>query len=130
MDARATLLAAIAAGPKQFDRLLHLHTPMGPDVLVAEVLDGFESVDGGGFRLKLDALSVDAHLPVDELLGQPVLLELLTAESAASRRPFHGHVTAGERALAAMAASRVIASSSSPGWRSCASAWTAMSFRT
>ncbi|KIQ96824.1 type VI secretion system tip protein VgrG [Lysobacter sp. A03] len=97
MDARATLLTALVAGPKQFDRLLHLHTGLGPDALVAEALHGVESVDDGGFRLQLDALSVDAHLPLDELLGQPVLLELLTAESASERRPFHGHLTACER---------------------------------
>lgn len=97
MDARATLLTALVAGPKQFDRLLQLHTGLGPDVLVAEALHGVESVDHGGFRLQLDALSVDAHLPLDKLLGQPVLLELLTADSASVRRPFHGHVTACER---------------------------------
>lgn len=97
MDARATLMSALVAGPKQFDRLLHLHTGLGPDVLVAELLHGVESVDSGGFRLQLDALSVDAHLALDELLGQPVLLELLTADSASQRRPFHGHVTACER---------------------------------
>lgn len=97
MDARATLLTALAAAPRQFDRLLQLHTGLGRDVLVAESLHGVESVDDGGYRLQLDALSVDAHLPLDELLGQPVLLELLTAESASQRRPFHGHVTACER---------------------------------
>lgn len=97
MDARATLLTALVAGPKQFARLLQLHTGLGPDVLVAEALHGVESVDHGGFRLQLDALSVDAHLPLDKLLGQPVLLELLTADSATTRRPFHGHVTACER---------------------------------
>ena len=97
MDARSTLLTALVAGPKQFDRLLQLHTRLGPDVLVAEALHGVESVDNGGFRLQLDALSVDAHLALDALLGQPVLLELQTAESAATRRPFHGHVTACER---------------------------------
>ncbi|QEO26384.1 type VI secretion system Vgr family protein [Xanthomonas translucens] len=31
------------------------------------------------------------------MLGQPVLLELLTAESRTALRPFHGHVTAFER---------------------------------
>ncbi|WP_343237289.1 type VI secretion system Vgr family protein [Xanthomonas fragariae] len=43
------------------------------------------------------ALSANAGLPLDDLLGQPVLLELLTAESRTALRPFHGHVTAFER---------------------------------
>ena len=95
MDVLATALAALAS-PGQHDRLLRLHTPLGRDVLVAETLHARESFDNGGFRLELTALSVDAHLSFDELLGQPVLLELLTADSRTDLRPFHGHVTACE----------------------------------
>ncbi|WP_253185417.1 type VI secretion system Vgr family protein, partial [Xanthomonas oryzae] len=96
MDPVATVLSALAA-PHQQERLLRLHTPLGPDVLVAETLNGRESVDGGGFRFDVGALSANAGLPLDDLLGQPVLLELLTAESHTALRPFHGHVTAFER---------------------------------
>ncbi|RBJ70510.1 type VI secretion system Vgr family protein, partial [Xanthomonas oryzae] len=96
MDPVATVLSALAA-PHQQERLLRLHTPLGPDVLVAETLNGRESVDGGGFRFDVGALSANAGLPLDALLGQPVLLELLTAESHTALRPFHGHVTAFER---------------------------------
>ncbi|MDN5780691.1 MAG: type VI secretion system Vgr family protein, partial [Luteimonas sp.] len=96
MDALATVLTTLVASPKQHERLLRLHTALGPDVLVAETLSGFESIDDG-FRLELTALSVDAHLSLDELLGQPVLVELLTADSRSSLRPFHGHVTTFER---------------------------------
>ncbi|MDH5822330.1 type VI secretion system Vgr family protein [Luteimonas sp. RD2P54] len=96
MDALATALTALLASPGQRQRLLRLHTPLGPDVLVAETLDGEESLDGG-FRLELTALSVDAHLALDDLLGQPVLLELLTDGAQGRLRPFHGHVTAFER---------------------------------
>ncbi|WP_033013633.1 type IV secretion protein Rhs, partial [Xanthomonas oryzae] len=81
MDPVATVLSALSAAPHQQERLLRLHTPLGPDVLVAETLDGRESVDGGGFRFDVGALSANAGLPLDDLLGQPVLLELLTAES-------------------------------------------------
>src|SRR5690554_5168507 len=95
MDVFATALAALAS-PGQHDRLLRLHTPLGRDALVAETLRARESVDDGGFRLELTALSVDARLSLDELLGQPVLLELLTADSRTDLRPFHGHVTACE----------------------------------
>lgn len=106
MEVLATVLSALVGGPRQHERLLRLHTPLGPEVLVAETLDGVESVDGGGFRLELTALSVDAHLDLAALLGQPVLLQLLTdgagdvprhAASAAALRPLHGHVTAFER---------------------------------
>jgi len=96
MDVMATLGAALAA-PRHAERLLRLHTPLGPDVLVAETLDGRESLDEGGFRLELTALSTDAHLDLDSLPGQPVLLEWLTASATLPQRPFHGHVTAAER---------------------------------
>ncbi|QCU72614.1 type VI secretion system tip protein VgrG [Luteimonas yindakuii] len=96
MDAAATLTALLAA-PGQHDRLLRLHTPLGPDVLVVEAFHGSERVGDGGFRFEITALSVDAHLDLDALLGRPVLLELLTAESRSVLRPFHGHVTAFEQ---------------------------------
>ena len=102
MDVLATVLSTLAGGPKQFDRLLRLHTPFGPDVLAAESLDGVETlapaIDAvSGFRLQLTALSVDAHLDLAALLGQPVLLELQTATAFDAPRPLHGHVTAFER---------------------------------
>ena len=95
MDIVPAVLTALAAGPRQLDRLLHLKTPLGPDVLVAETLDGTESLDHGGFRFELTALSIDAHLDLAQLLGQPVLLEMQTDEG--ERRPLHGHVSAFER---------------------------------
>ncbi len=71
-----TLPTLTLGGPQQAGRLLRLRTALGPDVLVAETLDGTESVDGVGFRFELTALSVDAHLVLPALLGQPVLLGL------------------------------------------------------
>lgn len=97
MDALATLFGPQLGAPRQHGRLLHLHTPLGPDVLVAETLDGTESVDLGGFRFELTALAVDAHVDLTELLGQPVLLELRTAAATDGLRPWHAHVTAFER---------------------------------
>lgn len=115
MDPIASVLAALAGGPLQHDRLLRLHTPLGPEVLVAETLDGVESVDGGGFRFELTALSVDAHLSLDQLLGEAVLLQWQTdgsngtagahgnnaiqraLDSAQTLRPLHGHVARCER---------------------------------
>lgn len=80
----------------QDTRLLALHTPAGPDLL-AECARGEEAI-GEGFRFRIDALSTNAHLSLRSLLGQPVLLQLLTAESRDSQRAFHGYVTAAELA--------------------------------
>lgn len=91
------LQSLTGSGLRQTDRLLRLHTTLGADALVAEVFDGWESLDDGGFRFELTALSSDAFLPMAQLIGTPVLLELLTADSRYDLRPFHGHVTAAER---------------------------------
>lgn len=97
MDVPAVAQTALLANPDQHDRLLRLHTPLGPNVLVAETFHGCERLDGGGFRHELTALSLDAQLSLDALLGKPALLELLTADSRTQLRPFHGHVTGFER---------------------------------
>ncbi|MBC7954747.1 MAG: type VI secretion system tip protein VgrG, partial [Cytophagales bacterium] len=94
------LLAAL--GPSQNQRLLRLHTPLGPNVLLAERMQGTETIGprapGGsaaaGFKFEVLALSTNAHLQLKELIGQPVRLDLLTQQSATVLRPFHGHVTA------------------------------------
>ncbi len=94
----------------QSDRLLRLHSPLGADVLLAERAEIAESIGPGvawapaastsslapeaGYAIDLLALSPRADIPPTELLGQPVLLELLTAHSRDELRPFHGHVTA------------------------------------
>jgi type VI secretion system secreted protein VgrG len=76
----------------QDTRLLRLTTPLGPDTLLAECLRGEESLSRG-FRLELSVLSTDAHIALKSLIGQPVLLELLTVVTGMKLRPFHGHVT-------------------------------------
>jgi type VI secretion system secreted protein VgrG len=87
-------------GPTQHQRLLRLHTPLGPEVLLAERAEVVEAIgpEGdaeapAGFRLHITALSTDAHLGLQDLVGRPVLLELLTAASRTALRPWHGHVT-------------------------------------
>ncbi|MFN3416094.1 MAG: type VI secretion system Vgr family protein [Caldimonas sp.] len=93
----AEVARAAQAGFSQNARLLRLHTPLGPDVLLAEQATITESIgpsDGVcGFRIELTALSVSASLALDELIGRPVRLDLLTAASRTEPRPFHGHVT-------------------------------------
>lgn len=75
----------------QDTRILRLTTPLGPDKLLAE---SFQCVEGmnEGFRMDVAALSTDAAIELKSLLGQPILLELLTTD-AGQPRPFHGHVT-------------------------------------
>ncbi|KLJ00611.1 type VI secretion system Vgr family protein [Luteimonas sp. FCS-9] len=93
MEVPTGRLTALLAGPGQTDRLMRLHTPLGPDVLVAEALSGYERLDAG-YRLDVTALSVDARLDLHSLLGRPVLLALQAADPLP--RWFHGHVTAFE----------------------------------
>jgi type VI secretion system secreted protein VgrG len=94
------LLSFLGGKPSQADRLIKLHTPLGADVLAAERLEAVEAVGpgddeqaGAGFRLVVHALSTDAHIELKQLIGQPVLVELLTAQSRTELRPWHGHVT-------------------------------------
>ncbi|OON62797.1 type VI secretion protein [Massilia sp. KIM] len=95
----ASLASAVLEGLggrfTQHRRVLRLSTPAGPDVLLAESLRGSEGLSEG-FRLEVAALSLDAALPLKGLIGQPVLVELLTDGSHDAPRPFHGHVTAAE----------------------------------
>uniref|UniRef100_UPI00374D9EA7 type VI secretion system Vgr family protein n=1 Tax=Undibacterium sp. TaxID=1914977 RepID=UPI00374D9EA7 len=85
----------LSGGWEQGSRLLRLSTPTGLPPLMAESFHGSESLNEG-FRLEITALSTDADIELKTLLGQPMLLELLTADSLASPRPFHGHITAIE----------------------------------
>jgi len=99
MSLFAQILATLAGAPVQHARMLVLHTPLGADVLVAERAEIEECIgpmaDGpaAGFRIVVHALASDAHLELKQLVGQPALLELLTAASRSELRPFHGHVT-------------------------------------
>jgi type VI secretion system secreted protein VgrG len=94
----------------QAHRLLRLHTPLGENILLAETLKGLEGISGHtsvpadslaegftGFCLQLDALSLEPHLELKALIGQPVLLEIQTdqnrQDSVLGLRPLHGHVT-------------------------------------
>ncbi|MBL0730555.1 type VI secretion system Vgr family protein [Piscinibacter sp. HJYY11] len=100
---QSVVQAVLAAlGPSQNQRLLRLHTPLGPNVLLAERLVGTETIGprapgvtpASGFKFEVLALSTNAHLRLKDLIGQPVRVDLLTAQSATTLRPFHGHVTA------------------------------------
>ena len=100
---QSVVQAVLAAlGPNQNQRLLRLHTPLGPNVLLAERLLGTETIGprapgvtpSAGFKFDVLALSTNAHLRLKDLIGQPVRIDLLTGQSLTALRPFHGHVTA------------------------------------
>lgn len=78
----------------QETRLLRVTTPLGSDVLLAECVRGTEAISAG-FSFTINALSTIATVVLRSLLGQPVLLELLTSD-ADRPRPFHGYVTSAE----------------------------------
>lgn len=97
---QAALDALAGVGPNQANRLLILHTPLGANRLLAERAEVVEGIgpdhdedDWSGFRVRLTALSTDADISLDDLVGQSVLLELLTTQSRDDLRPWHGHVT-------------------------------------
>ncbi|TVT71757.1 MAG: type VI secretion system tip protein VgrG [Denitromonas halophila] len=77
---------------------MRLTTPAGDDVLLAETATIHEAIgplsEHSGLRIALTAVSEDAHLALDALLGQAVRLDLQTALSRVEARPFHGHITA------------------------------------
>ncbi|MEO5795082.1 MAG: type VI secretion system tip protein VgrG [Rhodoferax sp.] len=114
-----SLSALLGPGWSQNARLLRLHTPLGPDVLLAERLQAVEELfpgpqgwsgkDAGGqampvcaTQLRLSCLSLDAQIDLDQLIGQPVLLQLQTdvdgSDGQPGLRPLHGHVTHAELA--------------------------------
>lgn len=92
-EVRPAAILAELARFTQDTRLIRLATPLGADLL-AECVRGEEGISQG-YRFRIDALCTDAHLPLKSLIGQPVLLQLLTAARPALR-PFHGHVLRAE----------------------------------
>ena len=107
MDLINTAISALGLGGgglgphEQHDRMLRLFTPLGRDKLIAERVRIVEGIGPGtdghapaGFRIELQVVCTDTHLELKSLMGQPVLLQLLTQLSRDKLRPFHGHVTA------------------------------------
>lgn len=76
----------------QDTRLLRLTTPEGSAQLLVECVRGEEAI-GKPFVFDISTLSTDADIPLKSLIGQPALLQLVTAAGAGALRPFHGHLT-------------------------------------
>jgi type VI secretion system VgrG family protein len=88
-------LPTLSSDFTQTTRLLRLHTPLGPNRLLAECVRGEEAISEG-YAFTISALSLDAGIPLRALIGQPALLELLTVRDGMPRA-FHGVLTAAER---------------------------------
>lgn len=86
-------MGTVFASFTQDTRLLQLRTPLGPDLLLVECMQGVEALSAN-YAINVSLLSLDAGIALKSLLGQPVLLTLLTNSPAMPWRPFHGHVTA------------------------------------
>jgi hypothetical protein len=71
----------------QETRLIRLSTPLGEDVLVPECVRGEEAI-GRDFSFQISALSTNADIGLRSLIGQPALLQLLTAADDDQLRPF------------------------------------------
>ena len=84
------MLASPLTDFTQGTRLLQLTTPLGENRLLAECVRGEEGLSQG-FAFQIAALSTDAAISLRTLIGQPALLQLLTAASTDDWRPFHGH---------------------------------------
>jgi type VI secretion system VgrG family protein len=105
LASNASVAARNAPMPAQFSaffsdftqttRLLRLHTSIGPERLLAECVRGEEAISEG-YALTISALSLDAGISLRTLVGQPALLELLTAHDG-TPRAFHGYLTAAEQ---------------------------------
>ncbi len=94
-DAAAALRAPLTQYT-QDTRLLRLTTPLGPDPLLVERIEGREGLSQA-YRFDIIALSSNPRIDLDGLLGQPALLEILTQHSRTDLRPVHGHISACER---------------------------------
>jgi len=89
----ADLTRLLTAAFEQGNRLLDLSTPLGANRLLAQAMRGSDHISNGGYRLEITALSDDAHIPLKDLLGQPVQLSLQSALGRETPRVWHGHVT-------------------------------------
>ena len=79
----------------QDTRLLRISTLLGPDKLLVECMRGEESLSST-FLFEVSLLSTDADISLRSLLGQPVLLQLLTAAPETKWRSFNGYVTSAK----------------------------------
>ena len=88
------LIAAIAGGLVQTDRLLRLDTPLGNNVLLPQRVIGRSRI-GRDYGFALDAVSTNGHIELKKLIAQPVTLWLQQTDR--TYRPHHGYVHTARR---------------------------------
>jgi len=88
------LIALLNSGLRQSDRLVKLDTPVGPDVLLPQVVVGTARL-GRNFEYAVDVVSLRDSLELKSLIAQPVTLWIQQADK--SYRPLHGYVHTARR---------------------------------
>ena len=81
---------SIEAGFSQADRLLAIDSALGPGTLLMTRLDGEDAISRC-FLYRIEVVATVPDASVEALLGEPVTLWIMS-DSAATRRPIHGHV--------------------------------------
>lgn len=88
------LLALFNSGLRQFERILKLDTPAGPDVLLPQIVVGTAGL-GRNFEYAIDVVSLRDSLELKSLIAQPVTLWIQRADK--THRPVHGYVHTARR---------------------------------
>jgi type VI secretion system secreted protein VgrG len=88
------LIALLNSGLRQFERIVKLDTPAGPDVLLPHIVVGTAGL-GRNFEYAIDVVSLRDSLQLKSLIAQPVTLWIQQADK--SYRPLHGYVHTARR---------------------------------
>ncbi|MBO7819330.1 type VI secretion system Vgr family protein [Burkholderia pseudomallei] len=88
------LIALFNSGLRQFERIVKLHTPAGPDVLLPHIVVGTAGL-GRNFEYAVDVVSLRDSLELKSLIAQPVTLWIQQADK--TYRPVHGYVHTARR---------------------------------
>ncbi|MET3551971.1 type VI secretion system tip protein VgrG [Burkholderia sp. 567] len=88
------LIALLNSGLRQFERIVKLDTPAGPDVLLPHIVVGTAGL-GRNFEYAVDVVSLRDSLELKSLIAQPVTLWIQQADR--TYRPVHGYVHTARR---------------------------------
>lgn len=88
------LIALLNSGLRQFERIVKLDTPAGPDVLLPHIVVGTAAL-GRNFEYAVDVVSLRDSLELKSLVAQPVTLWIQQADK--TYRPVHGYVHTARR---------------------------------
>ena len=88
------LIALLNSGLRQFERIVKLDTPAGPDVLLPHIVVGTAGL-GRNFEYAVDVVSLRDSLELKSLIAQPVTLWIQQADK--TYRPVHGYVHTARR---------------------------------